>query len=76
MKESYSITISSPMKQDFIIELLDQKTINDITFSFVSKKGIALTFDYDQGQKEDAIAAAKQEIKATEIGKVLYFQVV
>lgn len=76
MKESCSITISSPMKQDFIIELLDQKTINDITFSFVSKKGIALTFDCDQGQKEAAIAAAKAEIKATEIGKVLYFQVV
>ncbi len=76
MNESYSITISSPMKQDFIIELLDQQTLEGITFNFISKKGINMTFDCTNGDKDTAIKVAKATIKATEIGKVLYFQVV
>lgn len=75
MNESYSITISSPMKQDFIIELLDQQTLEGITFNFISKKGINMAFDCRMGDKDTAIKVAKTTIKATEIGKVLYFQV-
>lgn len=75
INESYNIVISSPMKQDFIIDLLNHKTINDITFSFVSKKGINITFLCENKSKEDAIKVTKETIKATEIGSVLYFQV-
>ena len=76
INESHNIIISSPMKQDYIIELLDAQTIEDITFSFVSKQGIKMTFSYENGSKEEAIRVAKDTIKATEIGSVLYFQVV
>ena len=70
------ITISSAIKQDFIIELLDGKTYNDITFKFEGKKGIALQFSINTEDRAAAIAAAKAAIKATEVGKVLYFQVI
>lgn len=69
------ITISSAIKQDFIIELLDGKTYNDITFTYTGKKGINLNFDINTEDKDAAIAVVKKTIKATEIGAVLYFQV-
>lgn len=69
------ITISSPIKQEFIIELLDGKTYNDITFKYVGKKGINLQFEINTDDVESAIATAKKTIKGTEIGAVLYFQV-
>ena len=69
------ITISSAIKQDFIIELLDGKTYNGITYKYEGKTGINLNFSIDPEDKDSAIAAAKQAIKATEIGSVLYFQV-
>ena len=69
------ITISCAIKQDFIIELLDGKTYNDITFTCTGKKGINLSFDINTEDKDAAIAVAKKTIKATEVGAVLYFQV-
>lgn len=69
------ITIASAIKQDFIIELLDGKTYNGITFKYESKSGINLKFNVDTEDKDEAIAVAKKTIKSTEIGSVLYFQV-
>lgn len=70
------ITISCAMKQEFIIELLDGKMIDGITFKYEGKSGINLKFSCDSEDKESAIKTAKQAIKATEIGSVLYFQIV
>ena len=70
------ITISSPMKQEFIIELLDGKTINKVSFKYEGKAGINLNFSHDCVDKDLAIQAAKRAIKATEVGSVLYFQIV
>lgn len=75
MTEYCSIKISSPIKQEFIIELLDQKTIENITFKFVSKSGINLMFECDTDDKDLAIKVSKKTIKETEIGQVLYFQI-
>ena len=69
------ITISSPIKQDFIIELLDGKTYDDITFTYKGKKGMNLSFETSTEDKDTAIAVAKKTIKSTEVGAVLYFQV-
>ena len=70
------ITISCPIKQEFIIETLDGKTIEDIGFTYVGKTGINLRFEITNDDKEKAIRIAKSTIKATEIGSVLYFQIV
>ena len=69
------ITVASAIKQDFIIELLDGKTYDDITFKFEGKTGINLNFIINTEDKDSAIAVAKKTIKSTEIGSVLYFQV-
>lgn len=69
------IKINLPMKQDFVIELLDGKTHDDVTFNFVEKKGMILSFSIGDADKDTAIAVAKKVIKSTEIGSVLYFQV-
>ncbi len=70
------ITISCPIKQDFIIETLDDKTIDGIGFTYEGKTGINLRFKITGDDKEKAIRIAKETIKATEIGSVLYFQIV
>lgn len=69
------ITISSAIKQDFIIELLDGKTYNDITYKYEGKSGINLRFSVNTEAIDKAISVAKKEIKATEIGSILYFQI-
>ena len=70
------ITISCPIKQDYVISLLDGLTIEGVCFTFKEKSGINLKFEIDTDDREKAIKIAKQTIKATEIGSVLYFQVV
>lgn len=70
------ITISCPIKQEFIIELLDGVTIDEVTFKYESKSGISLKFSINTEDKEKAKRIAKSTIKATEIGSVLYFQIV
>lgn len=68
------ITVTSPIQQEFIIELLDGKTYEGITYTFNSKKGrMKLVFDTEG--EGDAAGAAKRAIKATDTGAVLYFQV-
>lgn len=69
------ICVSCPIKQDFIIELLEKYDGEDCQFKFVEKKGIKMQFSVNIEEKDKAIAAAKRIIKATEIGSVLYFQV-
>lgn len=70
------ITVSCPIKQEFVIEVLDGKTIDGIKYTFEGKSGINLKFSISPENKEEAIAIAKKTIKATEVGSVLYFQIV
>lgn len=70
------ITISCPIKQEFIIETLDGKTIEGIRYTYEGKTGINLRFQINSEDTEKAIRIAKSTIKATQIGSVLYFQIV
>jgi hypothetical protein len=67
------ITISSPMQQDNIKELLSNYKEDDVTFTFSKKEGIKLFFEVT-GNPADAVIKAKELIKNTTWGKVLYFQ--
>lgn len=69
------IHISCGVSQDFIIDLLEKNEVEGIHYKFVDKKGITLNFSVDTEDLDKAIAVAKQEIKATEIGSVLFFQI-
>lgn len=68
------ITVQAPMKGDEIRTLLDGYTQGG-TFSFVEKRGLSLVFEVEGMDAASACAAAKQAIKATDWGKVLYFSV-
>lgn len=65
------IKIAIPMKQDFVIELLEETK----QYTFVKKEGINLFFDTTIENLEEAIKTAKSTIKATPTGSVLYFNV-
>lgn len=65
------IKIALPMKQDFVIELLEATK----EFTLVKKEGINLFFNTTIEDQELAIKTAKSAIKATPTGQVLYFSV-
>lgn len=68
------IYINCPLKQDFIIDLLENNN-GDIHYKFVTKVGMKMQFEVDTTDLDAAIATAKSLIKSTEVGSVLYFQV-
>lgn len=67
------IVISCPIKQDFVIEIVEG--IDTYQYKFEGKSGINLNFSVNTEDMDAAIAAAKAAIKATEVGAVLYFQI-
>lgn len=69
------IYISSGVSQDFIIDLLEKSEVDGITFKYEGKKGIKMSFSVNTEDLDHAMAVAKQTIKATQVGSVLYFQV-
>ncbi|EPR3043484.1 hypothetical protein ACU4P7_001929 [Listeria monocytogenes] len=69
------IILNCPMKRDYITELLETYDKDDVTFKKIDEKGMKLTFETNIEDEEKAAKIAKETIKATEIGSVLYFQV-
>lgn len=68
------IYVSCGVEADKIRNILESAE-GDIKFVFVEKKGIKMSFETDTTDLDAAVRRAKDLIKATEIGKVLYFQV-
>ncbi len=69
------IVIQAPMKGDEMRALLDGYTQDGGKFSFVEKRGLSLVFEAEGMDADQACSVAKQAIKATNWGKVLYFSV-
>ncbi|MEN1047347.1 uncharacterized protein LMUH8_2731 [Listeria monocytogenes] len=69
------IILNCPMKRDYITELLETYDKDGVTFKKKDEKGMKLTFETNIEDEEKAAKIAKETIKATEIGSVLYFQV-
>jgi len=66
--------IQSPMKRDFFIELLNGQTIEEVTFKLEKEDGMKLFFSYEgEVDLDRAIRVAKDHIKTTDYGKVLYY---
>lgn len=68
------IKISSPLRQQEIIELLNAYTDDDVSFVFKEKKGIALLFETSATDHGKAAKLAKAHIKNQPWGSVLSFQ--
>ncbi|EUJ30656.1 hypothetical protein MFLO_10358 [Listeria floridensis FSL S10-1187] len=69
------IIINCPMKRDYITELLEAHDQDGVTFKKVKEAGMKMSFETNIDDEEKAARIAKETIKATEIGSVLYFQV-
>ncbi len=69
------IAVQTPLKGEEIRSLLDGLEKDGVQFSFIGKHGISLEFEVYGPNATSACALAKQEIKGTEWGKVLYFSV-
>ncbi|EPH60913.1 hypothetical protein D931_02904 [Enterococcus faecium 13.SD.W.09] len=70
------IIVNSAMQQDNIKALLESLTEGEIKYTFKEKKGIQLIFETTAEDKEKAAKLAKDAIKITDWGRVLYFNVV
>ncbi|MEM1486335.1 hypothetical protein V6615_15950 [Oscillospiraceae bacterium PP1C4] len=70
-----TITVHAPLKGEQIRTLLDGYKKDGVTFSFVKRTGITLTFEVTGASADDACALAKSLIKGTEFGKVLYLSI-
>ena len=71
------IVVRSALMADNIKGLLDGKTIAGVSFSFVDKKGMDMTFlaNCEDSAGADAAGIAKNAIKSTSYGKGIYFTV-
>lgn len=68
------ITVSCPIKQDYIISLLDGKEIDGIQFKFLGKKGIDLQFEISPNDREFAVSVAKKRLKALKSAAYYIFE--
>ncbi|HAO60834.1 MAG: hypothetical protein A2Y20_04210 [Firmicutes bacterium GWF2_51_9] len=68
------IIVNAPLKRDFIRALLDGKTIENVTFTFVKQDNMKLYFSVE-GDPKAAVKIAKNTIKQSEFGSVLFFNV-
>lgn len=70
------IIVNSAIQQDNIKTLLESLSEDEIKYTFKEKKGIQLIFETTADDKEKAVKLAKDAIKNTDWGRVLYFNVV
>ena len=68
------ITITIPLKKEFIIALLDQRKEQDQTFKFVRQDKMKLYFEVN-GNQQMAVEKAKKIIQSSSLGKALFFNV-
>ncbi len=69
------IVVKSPLKAQEIAQLLDGHSQDGFSLRYTGKRGMELEFETDCTNANQAVAAVKSLIKATEFGKVLYFSV-
>lgn len=69
------LIINSALKKDYIIELLDHKTIDQAHFTYVRTEGMKLFFEVQGTDLPSAVKIAKTTIKKSELGSALFFLV-
>lgn len=69
------IFVQSPLKRDYIKELIDGQTIDGATFTFVKIEGMKIYFSVDGVDPEKGAAIAKSVVKKSDLGSALYFTV-
>lgn len=68
------IVVHLPLKREYVIQLLNGKTIQGNRFTFVKEERIKLYFEVT-GDPEKAVKTIKEEIKNSPYGNILFFNV-
>lgn len=68
------VILQVPLKRDYVIQLLNGKTFENQTFTYVKQERMKIYFDVN-GNQQQAVDIAKKVIKNSEIGSALYFNV-
>lgn len=68
------ILVNAPLKRDYIKNLINQQTIEGVTFTFEKQEGMKLYFTHD-GDQLLAQSIIKKTIKSSEFGVALFFNV-
>lgn len=63
-----------PLKRDFVQELLDGKTIEEVTYTYIKTEQMKMFFETSE-DSERAASVAKAAIKKSELGPALFFMV-
>lgn len=70
------IIVNCALRQDDIIAIVENLEVeSEKPFKFVKKQGLQLHFDCSLSDQNNAATIVKKEIKATELGKALFFSV-
>lgn len=69
------IVISSALKKQEIIDLLNGTTIDDVLFTYLKTEGINLFFQVNNEDLEAVVAIVKKAIRETDFGGGLFFRV-
>lgn len=70
------IIVNCGLKQDDIVKIVENIEVeNRKVFKYIKKEGLKLFFECSLENQKNAALIAKQSIKNTELGKVLYFGV-
>ena len=71
------VLVNCALRQDDIIEIVENIEVgNKKVFKLIKKQGIQIHFNCNLSNQQEAATIAKQEIKATQLGKALFFNVV
>lgn len=65
------ISINTALMQNEIIKLLDGQTFNEVSYTFLEKKGMNLIFEAACEDADFAIKTAKSTIKAQPFGAAI-----
>ncbi len=70
------ILVNCALRQDDIINIVEGIEVDgQKPFKFKSKQGLQILFDSTYGDDTKAASFVKSQIKATEVGKALFFSV-
>ena len=69
------IVIASPLKRDFMIDLVDGYKVDDFEFKYIKSEGMNLYFECSNPDIDKGIRHVKDLVKGSELGRTLYFTV-
>lgn len=70
------VVVNCALRQDDIVSIVENIEVGGAKpYKFVKKQGLQIHFNCELGADQDPAGTVKKAIKATEVGKALFFSV-